>query len=195
MRDRTVLSRCRFDRRFRWLVGCLLLTGSTVDARGIQKPEAPVAVFARPLGTPAVVRWQARTLAPGARFRLFRGAAGGPLGLIAEIEAKDGVQSYQVRDDAATGSNQVYELRVVSREGHEELLRRISCRRFDAATPLEPSFGSSPRSGGAWLSQVPAPPVPAAGRFDFLRCAPDPLARHRPEPLFPPPREASAPVA
>lgn len=194
MGDRSVPPGLTLSLRATWLVACLLGTGSTAEALGAAQPEPAPVVFARPLGTPAVVRWQARTLAPGARFRLFRGAVGGPLGLIAEIEAKDGVRSYRVRDDAATGFNQVYELRVVSPDGREELLRRVSCRRFDAGSPADAGGGRVARPLAARLQEVPSPAAPVTGESGFLFGPPDPFSPLCPEPLLPPPREAFAPV-
>lgn len=194
MGERFIPPSFQLSLRATWLVGSLLWTGSTAAALETTQPEPPRLVFARPLGTPAVVRWQARTLAPGARFRLFRGAVGGPLGLVAEIEAKDGVRSYRVRDDGATGFNQVYELRVVSPDGREVLLRRVSCRRFDAGSPADTAGGDFSRPLAARLREVPTPAAPVTGESGFLFGPPDPFSPLCPEPLLPPPREASAPV-
>lgn len=193
MGDRLVPSRLGHSLRLVRFVGALLLAGSAADVRGTVGPGPPAVALARPLGVPTVVRWQARTLVPGARFRLFRGAEGGPLGLIAEIEAKDGVRSYRVQDDAATGFNQVYELRVVSRDGREELLRRISCRRLDTRSPVEAATDVLARSLDARLQQVPTPLTPGSGRSGFAFGPADPFSALHPEPHPRPPRVVSAP--
>lgn len=155
-----------------------------------ESPLSPSELVVRPIARPVVVHWEARALAPGARFRLLRGAPGGAFELIAELPAEDGLQTYRVRDDASAFVEQVYELRVVSHDGVEQVLRRVHCAREPVCSPGVPTAGAG-RPTTIGLTLLPSLfdlPSRDAGAFAL---PPSAVGSFRHAPPVPPPREVA----
>lgn len=171
----------------------LALFGVEAANARVGATEPPVAspeLVVRPIARPVVLRWEARALAPGARFRLLRGAPGGAFELIAELPAEDGLQTYRVRDDAGAFLEQVYELRVVSHDGVEQVLRRVHCAREPVCSPGVPTANAG-RPTTIGLTRLPSLfdfPSRDAGAFAL---PPSAAGSFRHAPPVPPPREVA----